>query len=269
MARVAKRLPLLGRLAEARYHWRAATMLRSRCRLRYALFNAIPSAAPVCPRFTLSNGAEVRLRWGSTDVNVFQDVFLKRQYELPRAYTGAIGVVIDAGANIGLTSLYFADRYPRARVIAIEPDHDNYTLLLQNINARDNIIPVNAALWWRHGRLTMHDPGIGAWGLRTRELETDSSNRLPPRIEAIVPVVTVADVIDSQLASGRVSLLKLDIEGAERDVLANSGGWIRNVDVIAAELHEQIHPDVVQVFRLATHGFCVESRGETAFAYRV
>ena len=106
LARVAKRLPLLGRLAEARYHWRAATMLRSRCRLRYALFSAIPSAAPVCPRFTLSNGAEVRLRWGSTDVNVFQDVILKRQYELPRAYTGAIGVVIDAGANIGLTSLY-------------------------------------------------------------------------------------------------------------------------------------------------------------------
>ena len=56
-------------------------------------------------------------------------------------------IVLDAGANIGASAIYFARRYPNARIFALEPEQENYDLLLRNTHRYHNIIPIKAALW--------------------------------------------------------------------------------------------------------------------------
>jgi predicted O-methyltransferase YrrM len=62
-------------------------------------------------------------------------------------------VVVDAGANIGLASLWFANQYPKAKIVCIEPDPENFRILKENLAASDlrSIQPEISVL---HGRLT-------------------------------------------------------------------------------------------------------------------
>ena len=71
------------------------------------------------------------LRGKSSDFRVFDEIFLKEQYNshlLPKNPK----VILDAGANIGLSSVYFANRFPNAQVFALEPENSNYELLSVN-----------------------------------------------------------------------------------------------------------------------------------------
>jgi FkbM family methyltransferase len=78
-------------------------------------------------------------------------------------------VIIDAGANIGLTSVVYANRYPEARVIAIEPEVSNFQLLKENAASYPNIELVHGALWKENTKLRILDPGSGSWAFRTQE----------------------------------------------------------------------------------------------------
>ena len=73
---------------------------------------------------------------------------------------------MDAGANIGLASILFANRFPQAKIFAIEPEHDNFNLLADNVCTYDNIVPLHAALWGENATIHLTDPGDGAWGFR-------------------------------------------------------------------------------------------------------
>jgi hypothetical protein len=71
----------------------------------------------------------VTLRIGTSEHRVYRDIFQRHEYLLAPTEPKTI---VDAGANIGLTSVYFANRWPKARIIAIEPEPSNYALLLKN-----------------------------------------------------------------------------------------------------------------------------------------
>jgi FkbM family methyltransferase len=136
-----------------------------------------------------------------------------------------VNVIVDCGANIGITSLYLAARYPNARVFSIEPHPDNFALLVANVAQEPRIIPIQACVTGQPQsvvRLTMDQP---AWG-----------NRISTRDCGIeVPAITLAQLFD-QYALATINLLKLDIEGAEEQVLAN-GAFLQRVEHIIIELH--------------------------------
>src|SRR5689334_12581239 len=67
-----------------------------------------------------SSSKEVLLRLGTTDVAAFEHVFIQKEYDLLLATEPS--VIIDAGANVGMSAVYFAQRYPGAKIIAVEPD---------------------------------------------------------------------------------------------------------------------------------------------------
>src|SRR5687767_864934 len=77
------------------------------------------------------------LRSNTTDPGIFGQVFIARQYEIP--YSFEPKTIIDAGANTGLSALYFADRFPNANIIALEPDKDNFEIALQNTKNNSRI----------------------------------------------------------------------------------------------------------------------------------
>lgn len=205
----------------------------------------------------------VILRAGTSDATVFGKIFIEREYEMEVLDPDAVETVIDAGANIGLSALYFSMRYPNARIVAVEAQRGNMELLRRNTRQCPRIMTVHAALWSEEGELRLHDPGAGDWGFRVsneqKTLELASEQ---------VRAVTIPWLMREYRMEG-VDLLKMDIEGAERDVLQSGACWMSNVGCIAAELHERIQPGCEAAFREATRHFRHNTaQGENRVAYK-
>lgn len=69
----------------------------------------------------------IHLRLKTSDMLTFVHVFLRGEYDVEIAKTPTI--IVDAGANIGLMSIFYANKYPDAKIISLEPDRSNFTLL--------------------------------------------------------------------------------------------------------------------------------------------
>jgi FkbM family methyltransferase len=181
----------------------------------------------------------------------WHDLFVAGAYRFVAA--GQVPRVLDAGANIGLASLYFKRLYPRARITAYEADPAICALLRENLaaNGAADVETVQAAVWTRTGSLDFRcegsdsgavvDPGSG--------LGAD----LPGPVRS-VPAVRLRDVLERE----PVDLLKLDIEGAEAAVLADCAGALGQVRALIAEVHEfdparRRTPEILD--RLAEAGF--------------
>ena len=170
-------------------------------------------------------GSEVVLRPRNSDFEVLMQTFAANGCET-RSFAGDPKVVVDAGANIGLTSLLFARHYPKATVVAVEPDEENFRLLSINTASCSNIVPVRAAVWNRHAQLKVRDPGNRSWALQTEEVTNAG--------ESSCAAITLADIRERW---GKIDLLKLDIEGAEWPLFETDPTWVREVGVIVVELH--------------------------------
>jgi FkbM family methyltransferase len=157
---------------------------------------------------------------------------------------------VDAGAHIGCASVWLGSRYPNAKIIAIEPDRENFELLEHNIDRYPNITAIHGALWGRHGNLALMDPGHGSWGYRVKE-DVDS--------DEMIPAVTIDDILMKFDLCG-IDVLKVDIEGAEVEVFRSSETWIDRVDAIIIELDDRHTPGCsIALFR-ATEDFDIEMR---------
>ena len=190
------------------------------------------------------------LRVPSSDVRLFRDILVNGEYAripLPETATA----IIDAGANIGLASAFFASRYPDAKIVALEPNTDNFALLQRNTKNYANVATERAALWCEEKTLRLSDPGRGEWGFTVGEKGEGEA----------VPAVTVDGTMERH-GIDRVSILKVDIEGAESDVFANAPAWIDHVDTVVIETHDGFKPGstdtvtgaLIKDFHLSRHG---------------
>jgi|HubBroStandDraft_2_1064218.scaffolds.fasta_scaffold71281_2 FkbM family methyltransferase len=203
----------------------------------------------------------VYLRMRTTDVASCAEILIKRQYDWD--FGSAPRTIIDAGANIGLASIFYANKYPDARIIAIEPEASNYQMLVQNTAAYRNVTTVNAALWNENCDLEIFDPQQGHTAFQTRD-----KRDLPGAQRTRVPGITL-DKLLGDFGINHVDLLKIDIEGAEREVFAGSGSWIQCVDIIAIELHDWMLPGCEQIVQRAAKDFELQwKNGETTYLAR-
>lgn len=108
----------------------------------------------------------LRLRSGTSDRPTFQKVFLEREYDIDIGFTPRL--IIDGGANVGYASVYFAQRYPDALVLAVEPVLRNFRLLTSNTEAYPNIRRFNHALWPRRTYLRIENPSGNVDAFRVR-----------------------------------------------------------------------------------------------------
>lgn len=183
-----------------------------------------PPAAPLGPLW---------LRPGTTDALVFHQIW---QDELYRPVMGLrdYALIIDGGANIGMSALYFAKHHPKATVYAIEPDPANYEVMLRNMDAWEAHNPTcfrrlfHGGIGSKDGFARIHDPGIGAFGFQTVD---DQSG--PIAIRTMAKLLTDVFALPDQ---ARPTLVKLDIEGAEVEVFKDPA-WMNDIDVLAVELH--------------------------------
>jgi FkbM family methyltransferase len=204
------------------------------------------------------------LRFPSSDIRAFEQIFVKREYEFdvkrsPRT-------IVDAGANIGLASLYFANKYSDAKIIAVEPERGNFEVLQRNAAPYSNIVPVRAALWHENKSINLVDPDRGEWAFMTQAQEDEEEDY--GAIVHEVPGMTV-DAIMREHEIDHIDVMKIDIEGAEREVFKDPSPWIGKVDTLIVELHERLKLGCNRSFYNATNGFDDEwLQGENVYLTR-
>jgi FkbM family methyltransferase len=191
-------------------------------------------AQPQMAHITLeTTGIERRFyfRQGTTDQDVIHKVFQQHQYALHNlrrwpdlltliarnAGEGRRPFVVDAGANIGASAVYFATKIPGASIAAIEPAASNVDVLRQNVDGLD-VEVIRAAL----------SSGIGA----SKHMETT------PKGVDDVANVTIPELFGTRKAGLFPFLVKIDIEGAEKGVFSANTEWIPRTPVLMVDLHD-------------------------------
>jgi FkbM family methyltransferase len=198
------------------------------------------------------------LRIPSSDTYTYQAIIRNHDYRFN--IKTAPKVIVDAGANIGLASVYFANQYPDAKIIAIEPEADNFQLLLKNVAPYPNIIPVQAALWHQAGKVNL---GVGCGSqdsFMTEEISGANANGNAPSESGVLGEVD-ALTVDSIMATynlDKIDILKIDIEGAEKEVFGSTQAWLNNVDSLVVELHEHMKGGCNRSFYNGSNGFSHE-----------
>jgi FkbM family methyltransferase len=202
----------------------------------------------------------VYLRPGTNDEYTFIEIFIRQDYgiDFPAPVSEPV-IIVDAGANIGLSSVYFANRFPMATIECFEPDVENFAWLLKNTAGYPNIRLHQAALWGKSGLVSIVNRGVGSRGNITRETGPEDA----------IPATGVADLM-AQNNYPTIFILKLDIEGAEKSLFDhNADGWLPRVQNLVIELHDSISPgSSMSFFRaLSAHSFSTTISGENLVVY--
>jgi|WetSurMetagenome_2_1015567.scaffolds.fasta_scaffold01106_2 FkbM family methyltransferase len=203
----------------------------------------------------------VTLRLKSSDFYIYKQIFVDMEYSFEA--TGHPEVIIDAGANIGLAAIYFANKYPEAAIIALEPEESNFRLLKKNTAPYKKITCIQCALWQDDCRLNLVNPGGGECGFQTHCAD-NTDYKVCHEVEGI----TVQKLMKDQ-GIGYMDILKIDIEGAEKEVFRDASGWIDKVGILIVELHDQYKAGCRRSFYNATNNFELEwQQGENVYLAR-
>lgn len=189
----------------------------------------------------------VTIRLGTSDILVWHSVFVREEYgfELPNQPK----TIVDAGAYIGMSAIYFSQKYPYAKIYALEPESSNFKLLVGNIKSYPNIVPLRLALSSHTGQEILCDQSTGHWGFSTMPV-THAGAMPGMEVEAIS-----VDGLIERYKLKRIGLLKMDVEGAEKKIFEHSNQWIERVDAIFVELHDRFNPGCTKAFEEATPAF--------------
>jgi FkbM family methyltransferase len=202
------------------------------------LFGRLPERRDDPREVCLGSGLSVVGRRG--DGTVFFEQFGLDVYGT--AVPGPVRTVVDLGANVGYAALRLSRLYPKARLVCVEPVAAARSLLEDNL-ARNRVDAQvsGVAVVGAPGRYEIDADGhFGAASVR--------SSRGGP-IEGI----TLVELLD-RAGLDVVDLLKVDIEGSERDLLTRASGWAPRVRTILAELHDGLTREDAHGL-LSPHGF--------------
>lgn len=191
----------------------------------------------------------VMLRRGTTDLQTFGQIFTSNDYNLRRLARwddicavyktisrDGIPLILDLGANIGLSSLYFAKNWPEAHIISVEPSNENYRAMCKNVDGFGNIQPVKAAVSSKDGFVKIKNPEAQSWAYQTAQV--------PPGSTGGIDALSVESLlkIGRNPASYRPFIAKIDIEGFEKDLFSENTQWIELFPIIVVELHDWMMP---------------------------
>jgi FkbM family methyltransferase len=143
-------------------------------------------------------------------------------------------LIIDCGANVGYSSAYLLSRYPRARLFAVEPDPENFRILMKNLEPYgERCTAINAGVWSSSVGLVLSDHALGdrrEWAVTVRPAGRDE--------EPSIMAVDLGSVLATAPDFDRISILKVDVEGAEAEIFSkNVEPWIDKFDHLVIELH--------------------------------
>ncbi len=199
------------------------------------------------------------LRCGTSDFDTFDQVFKSKELNFNSLMKKPVKSIIDAGANTGFTSIYLTMAYPEAKILAIEPENENFALLVKNTKPYPNITPVHGALWPVRTKVNIQDNDKGNWGFSVSE-------SLPGQEVNAFPVDELMQLHNMD----QIDLFKIDIEGHEADLFNGNIEWLKKVKAIAIELHDNMRKGTSKAFlsSVLPDDFSIYIKGEKILAIR-
>lgn len=190
------------------------------------------------------------MRGHTSDEAVFKQIFemneyniakLRRAAEIINLYkeiisSGKTPLIVDAGANIGAAAVFFSMHFPLARIVAIEPDKENFLLLARNTEGL-NVQCIHAAVASSPGRVRLIDPGAGYWGFRTERVAAGDADMVS------LDCVTLNEIYESN-ENFSPFIVKIDIEGAEAELFSANTEWFARTPLAMVELHDWLYTSV-------------------------
>lgn len=216
-----------------------------------------------------------KIRIGTSDHYVLDQVIKNEEYlpiikiiELENSIS-SIKFIVDAGSNIGLSSIFFSRYFPEATILAIEPDETNYIQQNENIllNKIDNrVTSLKRALWINNSDNLILDNSFrdgNHWSRFVRK-----SNGLN---NIYIKTITIEDIINRYSKSNRIDILKMDIEGAEAELFKSErfiSVLYNNVRYFCVEVHHEFisRTSIIEILKMK---FSLKEEGETIFCSNI
>lgn len=205
-----------------------------------------------------------------SDIQVFEQVFVDLEYALICNFfknntekLPETPIIIDAGANVGYTTLFFLNSMENPKIISIEPDSNNYNLLLKNIDLsskKNNVIPLNSALLGKENvqLKTNADFRDGKdWAITVSETK-EKSDLHSVSIPQLMKLYSLTEI----------DILKIDIEGAERFLFLSENDleYLKNTKSIIIEIHDEFDCREMIYSTFKKYNFLIVDAGESTLA---
>lgn len=163
--------------------------------------------------------------------------FLKRYDELIEHYNNINAqnmrpLIIDCGANIGLSSIHFSTTFPNALIVSIEPEKNNFLQMKKNCVGLGNIEFQNMAIGAIDGFANINDADADNNAFRTSR----SENR-----EGEIEVISVSSIL-TRHKDFIPFIIKIDIEGFEEDLFSSNTEWVEKFPLLIVETHDWMLP---------------------------
>jgi FkbM family methyltransferase len=217
---------------------------------------------------TISNQQiKISVRCYSSDLNVFQQVFFENEYQdlinVIQEDKIRINTIIDCGANIGLSSVYFHLHYPQAKICAIEPLESNYQLVIENLEMNNiNSEVILGAIWNTKTKLGLN--------FNFRDGKEWSTTTNPLTDEGEIETYTIGELMQIMNFSS-IDLLKIDVEGAEKQIFDKTISdldFLSKTNVIVIEIHDEFNCREMIYKELENYGFEYFEKGELTIAIK-
>lgn len=179
------------------------------------------------PRRTKIHGFDIFMPDAASFLATYKELFVNRIYEFE--FPEKNPKILDLGANIGLSVLFFKSIFPNAEIDAYEADPLIFEYLTKNINGNnvDGVNLYNKAVWTSTGLVNFYPEGADGGGI------TSEGN------DNINPVSVASIDISEVLSKKTYDFLKMDIEGAENDIFPMMAGSLSNFNYIFLEYHSR------------------------------
>lgn len=180
-------------------------------------------------------GSPVEFFDAASLLHLFRELFVELSYYVDGLPTAPL--IVDCGSNLGISILFFKRLYPDCRVVGFEPDPATFEMLKRNVAASRlmNVELHDLALGRERGRTKLFiDRDRPGW----LQMSTRGERGQPDSIEV------KRDTL-SRFVTERVDLLKLDVEGAELEILEDlmEHGKLGSIDRMLIEFHHHIRDE--------------------------
>ncbi|UHG94046.1 FkbM family methyltransferase [Spirosoma oryzicola] len=211
------------------------------------------------------NGHTITLRKASSDLMVFEQLFIYKEYselvDLIRLNKISIRTVIDLGANIGLATIYLRENFPDATFICAEPDERNFESLQANLSGYGKTVLYQKAIWSTQKNIYLNRNFRDGkdWAIAVSNNKSGSY--------AEVNTMTIDEIILHNNLD-EIDLIKIDIEGAEAELfkVSEQNDFLDKVKVIAIEIHNEFNVRDSIISQLINHNFLLVESKQTLVA---
>ena len=193
----------------------------------------------------------------NSDYVMFKQVFVFKEYDIFFPFTPSS--IIDLGANVGYASLFFATKFPSAKIFAIEPEHQNFLIAQKNVGPYSNIHLVEGAVWDKSASLNLIDKGFGE---ASYMIEEDAAGNG-------VVAYTIPQIMQ-QMNISEIDVLKMDVEGTEKALFEHGyEEWLPKTKIVIVETHDRYKNGCSKALfqAFSRYNFSLDLSGENLVLY--